>query len=245
MTTGRGVTDDASTHTSGDRSPTGLGRERTATAAVGATLLALGLRRRSWLGAATALAGGWLLFRGLSRERPLGRASAADTEETAGAAETERSITVGRSAEELHDLWRDPDTAASVFGEFVEVTAPSEDRRRWSVSGPFGRTVTWETRVTEDRHGESIRWESVDAAVPSEGSIRFRPAPDDRGTEVTFQFRFDPPGGSLGEAVAERLSVVPGTLAEKVLDRFKSLAETGEIPTLERNPSARGRGDLL
>jgi hypothetical protein len=35
------------------------------------------------------------------------------------------------------------------------------------------------------------------------------------------------------------LSIIPRTIAEKSLRRFKSLAETGEIPTLAHNPAAR------
>jgi uncharacterized membrane protein len=56
---------------------------------------------------------------------------------------------------------------------------------------------------------------------------------------VKLRFRFDPPGGVLGDAAIKRFGVVPGTLTSKALRRFKSLAETGEIPTTERNPSAR------
>jgi hypothetical protein len=43
----------------------------------------------------------------------------------------------------------------------------------------------------------------------------------------------------------KRLGFVPRTITGEALDRFKSLAETGEIPTLERNSSARGSGDRL
>jgi hypothetical protein len=43
----------------------------------------------------------------------------------------------------------------------------------------------------------------------------------------------------------EPLGTVPATLAEKALDRFKSLAETGEVLTVERNSSARGSGDRI
>ncbi|OLZ39529.1 hypothetical protein A6E15_00370 [Natrinema saccharevitans] len=77
------------------------------------------------------------------------------------------------------------------------------------------------------------------------GAIRFREAPAGRGTEVTFRFRFEPAGGTVGAAVTDRLGVVPESLAGVVLDRFKSLAETGEIPSLESNPSTRGAGDAL
>jgi hypothetical protein len=43
----------------------------------------------------------------------------------------------------------------------------------------------------------------------------------------------------------ERLDLVPNAAAGKALRRFKSLVETGEMPTLEGNPSARGSGDPL
>jgi uncharacterized membrane protein len=114
------------------------------------------------------------------------------------------------------------------------------------VEGPYGRTVSWETRVVEEEPGEFIRWETpVDAMLPCRGSVRLRPAPGGRGTIVTLSVRFDPPGGTLGDAAMERLGIVPGSLAGGVLDRFKSLAETGEIPRLAENPSGRGRGDAL
>jgi uncharacterized membrane protein len=85
-----------------------------------------------------------------------------------------------------------------------------------------------------------VRWKSVDGApLPNEGSVRFHPAPGDWGTEVTLRFRFALPGGPLGNTVAKRLGIVPRMLAEKALRRFKSLAETGEIPRLKHNPAAR------
>jgi hypothetical protein len=40
-------------------------------------------------------------------------------------------------------------------------------------------------------------------------------------------------------------NVVPKMAVGNALRRFKSLVETGEIPTLDRNPSARGSGDAV
>lgn len=197
-----------------------------------------GRRRSTLLGGGSALVGGWLLYRNRKRRNAAGAAPDTVT--------VEDVITIGKPADELHRLWRDPQTHSRIMGDFAEVTSIGEDRQHWEVDVPLGRSVAWDAEVVEDRPGELLRWESLDGAdLPNEGSVRFHPAPSDRGTKVSLQFRFDPPGGALGTTAVERLDIVPSTLATRALRRFKSLAETGEIPTLEKNPSARGTGDLV
>jgi uncharacterized membrane protein len=78
-----------------------------------------------------------------------------------------------------------------------------------------------------------------------EGTVRFEPAAGDRGTRVRLSLRFDPPGGQITASVLDRLKLAPETLVGVALSRFKSLVETGEIATLEGNPSARGAGDIV
>jgi uncharacterized membrane protein len=218
-------------------------RERVASVALGGALLVRGLRRRSPGGAATALAGGLLVARGVTGSSRLYRALGANT---TAATTIEQSITVGRPADDLAEYWRDPEHLTRILGRVAEVEAVGDDRHRWTVHGPLEWSVSWETRIVEDRPGEVLRWASgPDAPVPNEWTVRFRPAPTDRGTQVTLAIRVDPPAGALGDAAMKRLGFVPRTITGEALDRFKSLAETGEIPTLERNPSARGRGDLV
>lgn len=229
--------------------------ERLAATAFGGTLFVAGLRRRSLVGGAMALGGGWLVARGLSgTNRPLRTLGSVATEErdgptlggSGGPMTVDRTITVGVPADELTAYWRDPEQLTRIMGPVAEVTGAGEDRHRWEVEPPRGPTLTWETKIVDDRPGELLRWESLEGAtIPTEGEVRFRPAPGDRGTHVTLQLRFDPPGGKLGSAVVQRLGIVPETIAETALRRFKSLAETGEIPTIEANPSARGSGDLV
>ncbi|NEU56381.1 SRPBCC family protein [Halorussus sp. MSC15.2] len=228
---------------------------RMAVTALGGTLVTVGLRRRSLGGTALALTGGWLLYRGVGgRTRPSesggatpgSEDSGVEAETDSGATAVERSATVRESPDELYRFWRDSDLLTRIVGGFAEVTLAGEDRHRWVVSAPFGRSIEWETEMVEDRPGEFLRWESTEGApIPNEGSVRFRPAPADRGTEVTLTLRFDPPGGRAGRSAMNLLGVVPETLASKMLYRFKSLAETGEIPTLDRNPSGRGSGDWV
>lgn len=223
------------------------GPKRMAAAALGGTLLVLGLRRRFLVGAAMALAGGWLLSRAFGTGPTTDR-EGRDAESTTDrdGATIERSITVGESPDELYEFVRDPENLDRIVGPVADVTSSGEDRHRWSVEGPLGRTLSWETEIVEEQPGESLRWEAVDGSlVSADGSIDLRPAPGDRGTRMTLRARVDPPGGRYGAAALERLDIVPESLVGAALDRSKSLVETGEIPTTARSPSARGKGDLV
>lgn len=224
--------------------------ERVASALLGSTLLLRGVRSRSFGGVATALLGSELLFRGVTGSCPVYKALGvrttrfpwADAGAPPRAHQVERSITIGRPSGELYRLWNEPGTMALVMKDLGQVMPLGEGRTRWSVHGPLGRRLEWETRSMAGRDGESVGWKSVPGAkLPNEGSIAFRPAPGGRGTEATLRLRFDPPGGALGDVVAKMLGIVPDLLAMKALRRFKSLAETGEVPTTDLNPSARAK----
>jgi uncharacterized membrane protein len=155
--------------------------------------------------------------------------------------EVERSITIGKTADELYERWQDPKTLPQIMDGFATAPASGDGRMHWRVAGPLGHAYDWDSETVNDRPGEGIGWRSLDgAAVPNEGSVSFRPGPADRGTVVTLRFRFDPPGGVLAEAAVKLLGRTPLNLAaDGVLRRFKSLVETGEIPTTERQPAAR------
>ena len=190
-----------------------------------------------------------LLYRGVSGHSYLYQilgVSTADKNKQLGtgtaddAAEGESSITIGKTADELYRFLRQPQSFSQIMGDIAEVTEVSKDRAHWVLRGPLNLHMEWDTQIVEDRPGELLRWKSLDgASLPNEDSVCFRPAPGDRGTEVMFHFRFEPPGDTLGSSLAKRLNIVPHMVAEKALRRFKSLAETGEFPTLEHNPSAR------
>lgn len=161
--------------------------------------------------------------------------------------EIERSITVGKSASELYSLWREPNTLRQIMRHFAEITPLGANAAHWKINAlPLGRVIEWNTNNTEDRAGEFISWKSADQTqFSNEGSVSFRPATGNRGTVVTLRFRFAPPGGAAGMAAAKLFDFVPDKLVGQSLRSFKSLAETGEIPTLERNSSARGTGDAV
>ena len=224
--------------------------ERRASTILGGVFLLRGLIRSSLTDAALATA---LLYRGVSGHsylyQALGVSTAGQSTQSNSendASEVERSITIEKPADELYRFWREPQHLSEIMGSFADVTTAGENRMHWRLHGPLVQNMEWDTQIVEDRPNEVLSLKSIDGAqLPNEATIRFSPAPADWGTVATLRFRFEPPGGALGKSAAKLLGAVPRVLAEKALRRFKSLVETGEIPTLEHNPSARGSGDIV
>jgi uncharacterized membrane protein len=102
----------------------------------------------------------------------------------------------------------------------------------------------WESRLTSDEPGRRIAWESLPGTeLPNRGEVTFKQAPNGMGSEVTLEMQFEAPLGPAGAQVFKALRKVPRSIAGKALRRFKSLVETGELPTLANNPSGRGTSD--
>lgn len=208
--------------------------QRVAVTAAGGTLLALGLRRRTISGYAAAAAGGWMMYRGLRGQqgREVALESFQSLEARAEAIEVDRTLTIQTSPEEVRTFLEDPANLDHVLGEAGSVEFTSPDAQRWTLETPIGYALTWEMQREDSEDEHELAWTSTDGG-DLEMSMQMRPAPGDRGTELTLQVGFQAPGGGLGAAVLERLEIVPYTLAGRWLRRIKSLLETGELPTLE------------
>lgn len=156
----------------------------------------------------------------------------------------ERTLTIGVPPAELYRLWRQPDALSQVMSHVGQVTENVDGSHHWVVTGPLGQTWEWDTRIVAERPGELIRWESVPgAAISNAGEIRFRPGPPDWGTETTLHITASLPWGIPGgKAVLKLVDPAPQLLLGQALHRFKSLAETGEIPTLFHQPAVRDSG---
>jgi len=151
-----------------------------------------------------------------------------------------RWITVGRPATELFALWLEPDTLPRIMSHFATVTPVNKSDAHWQIEGPLGKHYAWESRIVEAQPGEIIAWRSLEGAdIPNEGELLLRPAPGEWGTELALTLRFIPPGGALGKKVTKVFDLLPKEVASKALHRFKSLAETGEIATLDGQPAGR------
>ena len=153
-----------------------------------------------------------------------------------------RTVTINRPRAELYAFWRDFRNLA-LFMENVESVTPSDGKRsHWVVKAPAGKTVEWDSILTEEVENEVLAWESAEGAdIKNTGRIEFKDGPPGRGTEVTATIVYDPPAGDLGKLIAKLFQKEPKIQARRELRRFKQLMETGEISTAEA-PDAAPRG---
>lgn len=145
------------------------------------------------------------------------------------------SVTINRPAAELYGFWRNPRNLAHVMENIRSIVPIDTTRSQWTVKGPAGREVSWESVITKDVPGEEIYWQSVEGAdVANSGRIEFRDA-GARGTIVRATIAYEPPAGAMGVLIAKLFQREPRIQTRRDLHRFKQLMETGEIATGARN----------
>jgi uncharacterized membrane protein len=154
----------------------------------------------------------------------------------------ERTVTVLRPRDELYARWRDLARLPELMGHLESVTPIDATRSRWVARGPAQTRLTWEAEIVADEPGHLIAWRSVEGAdVDNAGSVRFEPAPADRGTEVKVLLSYAPPAGRAGGAVASVLGADADRQVREDLRRFKQRMEAGEVAMSGRRDGERGR----
>jgi uncharacterized membrane protein len=152
-----------------------------------------------------------------------------------------RSVTINRPRDELYAFWRDFGNLASFMENVERIDLLEDGRSHWVVAAPAGKTVEWDSIVTQDVPGELIAWESAEGGdIKNAGKIEFKDAAPGRGTTVTATIVYDPPAGDLGKLIAKLFQKEPKVQARRELRRFKQLMETGEIST-SKAPDAAPR----
>ena len=217
--------------------------ERVLSATVGAAIFIGGLLRRSLPGLLVSAVGLALLDRGVRGHCSVYEKLDINTKKsrTPGvmgekAIKVVQSITINRPRNEVYDFWRDLRNLPEFMQHLETVEVKNHVDSHWEASGPGGRTLEWNARIVEEKPNELIMWESLPGAdLQSNGTVRFNPAPGDRGTEVRISMLYRPPFGKLGAMGAKLLNRSMEKQLEADLRRLKQLLETGEIATT--NPS--------
>lgn len=198
--------------------------KRWATTAAGGTLLAVGLARRTWPGYAAALAGGWLTYRGLTgSDRDVELVSLEAVEASAEALEVERSLTMQAPVDHVRAFLSDPANLDAALDDAGTVQALGDDLHRWTLASPTGHALSWDMQAEDLASEDELSWSST-GEIDLEVEIELVPIGDE-ATEVTMTLSLEPPGGSIGQALMQRLDVVPHALVAGFLQRTRTLVE--------------------
>jgi uncharacterized membrane protein len=143
--------------------------------------------------------------------------------------EVKKAITVNKLPQDVYGFWRNFENFPRFMTHVESVETREPDKSHWVVKAPTG-TVEWDAEISDERPGELIAWRSLpSSSITNVGSVRFKRAPGDQGTEVEVELRYEPPAGTLGVAVAKLMGEEPATQLSDDLRRFKQVVETGEI----------------
>ena len=224
--------------------------ERWLSVIAGSALAAYGLKRRSIAGLAVAAIGGALVHRGATGHcmvyESIGVSTAGEHQGEQVSVpygrgiRVEKAMTINASPERLYTFWRNFENLPRFMKNLESVSVVDPKRSHWVADGPMGIKAEWEAEIINEIPNELIGWRSVEGSrVDNAGSVHFTPAPGGRGTEVKIVLRYDPPGGVFGAAVSKIFGEDPDHQVQEDLRRFKQLIETGELATIEGQPTGR------
>jgi len=195
----------------------------------GATLAALGIKRRSLLGAGMAAGGGVLIYSGITAKGGW----------PSTLIHVRRSVTINKAAEELYRFWREFENLPR-FMRHLQSVRSSGGELQWVSSGPLGKNFRWEAEIVEEKENELISWRTLPGSqIENQGTVHFQAAPEGRGTEMRVELLYRPPAGRVGAAFAMLFGEEPEQQIREDLRRFKELMEAGEIPTTDGQPHGR------
>lgn len=140
----------------------------------------------------------------------------------------QESVEVQAPAEDVFRYWSNFENFPSFMSNVDEVRMTGQDTSHWKVKGPLGKSVQFDAKTTEMDPGRGIGWNTIEGDVMTSGEARFEEvAPGRTRIEVTMNYS-DPPGGAVGEAVANVLSSPERNLRED-LQNFAKIVERGEL----------------
>ena len=153
-------------------------------------------------------------------------------------------FTINADPQSLYTLWRRLDLIPKWQEAVESVTELSPTLSHWVLNIPgLGKKLEFDSEIKEDIPGEKIAWHSVPTGLADEketeqlknaGEVTFELHPSGRGTVVTLIQTFKVPYGLAGKLASTVFGRNPRQIVIENLRHFKQLAETGEIPRIDR-----------
>jgi uncharacterized membrane protein len=151
----------------------------------------------------------------------------------------QESVEVRAPAADVFRYWSNFENFSTFMSNVQEVRMTGEDTSHWTVKGPLGKSVQFEAKTTQMDPERGIGWNTTQGDVMTSGEARFEEvaAPGRTRIDVTMNYS-DPPGGVVGEAVANVLSNPERNLKED-LQNFAKIVERGGLGGPESQTPSR------
>lgn len=226
--------------------------ERLTTGLLGTGLAIAGLSRRTVPGMVAAALGGFLAYRAArghcSGYQALGVTPA---DATRGSnplnrfIEHRHRITIHRPVEQVYQAWRSLTELPPQIPQIENVEVLDRIRSRWTAKGPGGTLLHWIARITDDERNRTIAWHTEPGAdVPHHGRVEFEPTPDGGGTILHLRYRYRPPLGIIGAALARLTGSEPVQFVENGLRNLRYRLE-GTQPPQEQQRTVTPTPDVV
>ncbi len=190
-----------------------------------------GFGDRSFIGTLFGAAGLLVLVRALTN-LPLGRLLGTGAERHA--VDVQKSIRINAPVEKVFELWDDFENFPRFMRHVRHVrrieTAEGKERWRWTVTGPTGTEIEFDSIVSAREENRLLGWRTEgNSLVQNAGRVRFHDN-GDGSTTVDVKLVYNPVIGAVGHAIAWALGADPKHRMDDDLMRMKSYLETGKVP---------------
>jgi uncharacterized membrane protein len=140
-----------------------------------------------------------------------------------------KSITVKGDVTRAYEAWRNFENFPYFMDYVQKVEVLDPKISHWEIKGPLGKTVEWNAELTRDEPNKRIGWNTKDheGTVTTSGQVTFNQLPENQ-TQVTVQMQYTPPGGKLGQLVADVFANPEHRVVED-LNNFKRYIEGSSI----------------
>lgn len=200
---------------------------RALTTVTGGALALLGAQRRGLAGTAAGIAGLALAARGATN-KPLKRVTG-----TGGgrrSVDVQKTINIDAPLDEVFAFCTDYENWPRFMTNVHQVRETEAGLQHWTVEGPGGTELDWDSEITRFIPGELVAWKTVDgSAFRHAGVMRFDQN-EDGSTRVQVRMSYNPPAGGAGHALARLLGADPKRQMDEDLARLKTTIETGTTP---------------
>jgi uncharacterized membrane protein len=167
-------------------------------------------------------AGGYLLNRGITGHCAVYERIGKNTQEPINI-NIRSSFIIDKPRHQVYQFWRKLDNLPLFMNHLERVDILDDKRSHWVLKLPLNvAQVSWEAEIVQDTTDSTIGWSSLPGSIiDNAGKVRFRDAPDGKGTLIDIVITYQPPAGGIGASIAHVLNPMFKTIVDNDVRNFK------------------------